>query len=53
MSDAAYQTVVQYSWDDATDLFEAALTQAIEQDQGENSAPQSANPPPGLPISVL
>ena len=30
MSDAAYATVTGYSWDDATDRFEAALKRAIE-----------------------
>jgi glycosyltransferase involved in cell wall biosynthesis len=30
MSDKAYATVAAYTWDDATDLFEAALRQAIE-----------------------
>ena len=30
MSDAAYATARQYSWDDATDLFEQALQKAIE-----------------------
>jgi glycosyltransferase involved in cell wall biosynthesis len=29
MSDAAYATAVRYTWDDATDRFEAALTKAI------------------------
>jgi glycosyltransferase involved in cell wall biosynthesis len=29
MSDAAYQTVVEYTWDDATDRFEAALYKAV------------------------
>lgn len=30
MSDAAYATATRYTWDDATDLFEAALHHAIE-----------------------
>ena len=30
MSDAAYKTATEYTWDDATDLFEAALFRAIE-----------------------
>ena len=30
MSEAAYRRVTSYSWDDATDLFEAALQQAID-----------------------
>lgn len=30
MSEAAYQTATSYTWDDATDLFEAALSKAIE-----------------------
>jgi glycosyltransferase involved in cell wall biosynthesis len=29
MSDAAYSTATRYTWDDATDLFEAALRRAI------------------------
>lgn len=31
MSDAAYATATQYTWDDATDLFEAALSDASSQ----------------------
>ncbi|MBW4516961.1 MAG: glycosyltransferase family 4 protein [Timaviella obliquedivisa GSE-PSE-MK23-08B] len=53
MSDAAYQTVVQYSWDDATDLFEAALCKAIEHSHKEDSDRQDPKPTLGLPISVL
>lgn len=30
MSDAAYRTAVDFTWDDATDLFELALIRAIE-----------------------
>jgi hypothetical protein len=30
MSDKAYATASQYSWQDATDLFEAALLRAAE-----------------------
>ncbi|MDB4984858.1 MAG: glycosyl transferase group 1 [Myxococcaceae bacterium] len=30
MSDGAYDTATSYTWDDATDLFEAALERAIE-----------------------
>lgn len=30
MSDAAYDTATRYTWDDATDLFEAALYRTIE-----------------------
>lgn len=38
MSDAAYETARQYTWDDATDLFEAALYRAVErQEQGSLS----------------
>jgi glycosyltransferase involved in cell wall biosynthesis len=33
MSDAAYATVTGYTWDDATDLFEAALHTAVERKQ--------------------
>ena len=53
MSDAAYQTVIQYSWDDATDLFEAALCKAIERSRREDPDCQDPEPMLGLPISVL
>jgi glycosyltransferase involved in cell wall biosynthesis len=53
MSDAAYQTVVQYSWDDATDLFEAALFKAIERSQKADLTCQDPKPPLGLPMSVI
>lgn len=53
MSNAAYQTVVQYSWDDATDLFEAALSKAIERSQTADSARQDPKSALGLPISVI
>lgn len=33
MSDAAYATATQYTWDDATDLFEAALYRAVERNE--------------------
>jgi glycosyltransferase involved in cell wall biosynthesis len=33
LSDAAYATATQYTWDDATELFEAALHTAIERKQ--------------------
>jgi Glycosyltransferase len=33
MSDAAYSTATDYTWDDATDLFEGALYTAIERSQ--------------------
>lgn len=33
MSEAAYNRAVSYTWDDATDRFEAALHQAVEQAQ--------------------
>jgi len=52
-SDAAYQTVVQYSWDDATDLFEAALYKAIDRSQTAGSEGQDPESTMGLPISVL
>jgi glycosyltransferase involved in cell wall biosynthesis len=55
MSEAAYQTVVQYSWEDATTLFEAALEQAIERSlpsPSQNITPASESSP-GLPIFVL
>jgi glycosyltransferase involved in cell wall biosynthesis len=39
MSQAAYNQAVSYTWDDATDLFEAALYQAVESKQMQvNSA---------------
>lgn len=34
MSDGAYLTATRYTWDDATDLFEAALRDAIEKNCG-------------------
>lgn len=37
MSNAAYATATEYSWDDATDRFEAALQQAIAQPMLTNS----------------
>ncbi|MGE5609502.1 MAG: glycosyltransferase family 4 protein [Bacillota bacterium] len=33
MSDAAYATATRYTWDDATDLFEAALQMAIDRNR--------------------
>ena len=33
MSDAAYNTAAQYTWDDATDRFEAALEVAYVSDR--------------------
>ena len=33
MSDAAYATAINYTWDDATELFEKALYTAIERDK--------------------
>jgi glycosyltransferase involved in cell wall biosynthesis len=59
MSEAAYQTAVQYSWDDATDLLEAALEKAIEHSKASVhpavSQPDSCPPqaPTVLPISAL
>lgn len=53
MSDAAYQTVVQYSWDDATDLFEVALHKVLERGCQEGSTRQDPDPTLGLSISVL
>jgi glycosyltransferase involved in cell wall biosynthesis len=55
MSEAAYQTVAQYSWEDATTLFEAALEQAIEpslKNLSQNTPP-AAESSPALPIFVL
>jgi glycosyltransferase involved in cell wall biosynthesis len=54
MSEAAYQTVVHYSWEDAAVLFEAALEQAIERDlqnTGQNKPASESSS--GLPIFVL
>jgi glycosyltransferase involved in cell wall biosynthesis len=42
MSDAAYATATQYTWDDATDLFEAALQRAIERDALGELGPKTA-----------
>jgi glycosyltransferase involved in cell wall biosynthesis len=33
MSEAAYNTAIRYTWDDATDLFEQALASAIERNR--------------------
>ena len=41
MSDAAYQTATRYTWDDATDLFEAALRRTIERNARGELAPSS------------
>jgi hypothetical protein len=48
MSDAAYATAVQYTWDDATDRFEAALQFACEQSQRVKTANQANT---GIPAS--
>lgn len=40
MSDAAYLTAVQYTWDDATDRFEAALQLACNRSQQDDPAKQ-------------
>ncbi|HEY6880241.1 MAG TPA: hypothetical protein VI299_19590, partial [Polyangiales bacterium] len=42
MSDAAYDTATHYTWDDATDLFEAALHRAIERDALGELGPKTA-----------
>ena len=39
MSDKAYATVAGYTWDHATDLFEAALKTAIERSRGMGVSP--------------
>ncbi len=48
MSDAAYATATEYSWDDATELFEAALHTAIERKQrgdfSSSGAPKDVSP---------
>lgn len=41
MSDAAYSTATQFTWDDATDLFEKALELTIERDKCAESSPGS------------
>ncbi|NJO78102.1 MAG: glycosyltransferase family 4 protein [Cyanobacteria bacterium RM1_2_2] len=41
MSQAAYNRAVSYTWDDATDLFEAALYQAMEMAQSNAQTSQS------------
>lgn len=50
MSDAAYATATQYTWDDATELFEGALHTAIDRRQrGDFSdwdKPKDVNPQP-------
>jgi glycosyltransferase involved in cell wall biosynthesis len=42
MSDGAYATATQYTWDDATDLFEAALQRTIERDALGELGPKTA-----------
>ena len=43
MSDAAFETAIRYSWEDATDLFEDALELAIERTRrGELCRQESA-----------
>jgi glycosyltransferase involved in cell wall biosynthesis len=39
MSDAAYMTAQRYTWDDATNLFEAALELAIRKVRGNTAVP--------------
>jgi glycosyltransferase involved in cell wall biosynthesis len=41
MSQTAYNRAVSYTWDDATDLFEAALYRAMESAQADSSSAQS------------
>ena len=48
MSEAAYSTAVQYTWDDATDRFEAALQFACDQSQRVKTANQANT---GIPAS--
>ena len=38
MSDAAYRTVTGYTWDDATDRFEAGLRRAVEKSTGRHAS---------------
>jgi glycosyltransferase involved in cell wall biosynthesis len=45
MSDAAYQTVIQYTWDDATDRFEALLYKTIESHAEINSVKDDVRSP--------
>jgi glycosyltransferase involved in cell wall biosynthesis len=42
MSDAAYATATRYTWDDATDLFEAALYRAAEREGRRFERPVAA-----------
>jgi glycosyltransferase involved in cell wall biosynthesis len=42
MSDAAYETATRYTWDDATDLFEAALLRTIERNELGELGPHTA-----------
>ncbi|MBK9118917.1 MAG: glycosyltransferase family 4 protein [Phycisphaerales bacterium] len=42
MSDAAYATATRYTWDDATDLFEAALYRAAEREGRRVARPVTA-----------
>jgi glycosyltransferase involved in cell wall biosynthesis len=48
MSDAAYATATQYTWDDAVELFEAALRTAIDSQQrgdfSQVSVPKDVSP---------
>jgi glycosyltransferase involved in cell wall biosynthesis len=53
MSDAAYQTVVQYSWDDATDRLEAALAEAIRRNASQTADRPAPGSSLGLPMSAL
>ena len=56
MSDKAYATASCYTWDEATDLFEAALHRAIERtqrgdfQQGQTPVPPAATPAPAEPL---
>ena len=44
MSDAALATAMQYSWDDATTMFEAALRRAVARDFSDRHLPLVPTP---------
>jgi glycosyltransferase involved in cell wall biosynthesis len=49
MSDIAHDTATRYMWDDATNLFEAALQRAIDRSRGDAAHPHGR---PG-PVSAI
>jgi len=53
MSDKAYATAIRYSWDDATDLFEASLLRALERSRrGDLPVAPASLPPPAAGMNV-